>query len=47
MLEPRTIALWALPPAIAAFIIHATRIHALQRRLSRERAEPRSDDAAH
>jgi uncharacterized membrane protein len=47
MLEPMTIALWALPTAIAAFIIHATRIHALQRRLLRERAEPRSDDAAH
>lgn len=34
-LEPLQIALWALPTAIAAFIIHAVRIVLLQRRLDR------------
>jgi uncharacterized membrane protein len=43
-LDPLTIALWALPTAIAAFIIHAVRITRLQSRLKRATAEPR--DAA-
>lgn len=34
-LEPLQIALWALPTAIAAFIIHAVRIVLFQRRLDR------------
>jgi uncharacterized membrane protein len=44
-LEPLHIALWALPTAIAAFIIHAIRTVLLARRLERrarvDRAEPR------
>jgi uncharacterized membrane protein len=39
-LEPLEIALWALPTAIAAFVIHALRIVAAQRAL-RARAAPR------
>jgi uncharacterized membrane protein len=34
-LEPMQIALWALPTAIAAFVIHAIRIVVFQRRLAR------------
>ncbi len=37
-LEPLEIALWALPTAIAAFVIHAIRLRLLQRRLERARA---------
>ena len=33
VLEPLQIALWALPTAIAAFVIHATRLWLFQRRL--------------
>jgi uncharacterized membrane protein len=32
-LDPRNIAIWALPTAIAAFVIHATRLYLYQRRL--------------
>ena len=39
VLEPLAISLWALPTAIAAFIIHSIRVHLLQRRLVRERAK--------
>jgi uncharacterized membrane protein len=39
VLEPLQIALWALPTAIAAFIIHAIRIVLFQRRLLRERGD--------
>ena len=39
VLEPLAISLWALPTAIAAFIIHGIRVHLLQRRLQRERAK--------
>jgi len=43
-LEPTSIALWALPTAIAAFVIHALRIVIfqlrLERRLARGRARP-------
>jgi len=35
VLEPLQIALWALPTAIAAFVIHAIRIALYQRRLAR------------
>ena len=38
-LEPIAIALWALPTAIAAFVIHALRIAFAQRRLRRARAD--------
>jgi uncharacterized membrane protein len=47
-LEPLEIALWALPTAIAAFVIHAARIAWFQRRLQRfmrERAQRGADDA--
>jgi len=37
VLEPLAISLWALPTAIAAFVIHALRVRLLQRRLERER----------
>ncbi len=37
VLEPLEIALWALPTAIAAFIIHSLRLWLLQRRLARRR----------
>lgn len=35
-LEPLHISLWALPTAIAAFVIHALRIHRVSRMLSRQ-----------
>jgi uncharacterized membrane protein len=37
VLEPLQIALWSLPTAIAAFVIHSIRIVLFQRRLQRER----------
>ena len=40
LLEPLEIALWALPTAIAAFVIHALRIAWVGRRLSRRLAAP-------
>jgi len=42
-LEPLQIALWALPTAIAAFIIHAVRIVFFQRRLDRRTAALRAE----
>lgn len=45
-LEPMTIALWALPTAIAAFAIHAIRIHRLQKSLVRGRHSTRGGDAS-
>ena len=38
-LDPRSIALWALPTAIAAFVIHAVRLLLYQRRIARLRGE--------
>ena len=38
VLEPLQIALWALPTAVAAFVIHAIRIALFQRALERDRA---------
>lgn len=46
VLEPLAIALWALPTAIAAFLIHAARLVLFQRRLQRTAAPERADDAA-
>ena len=40
-LEPTEISLWALPTAIAAFVIHAVRIAIFQRRLARRLARAR------
>jgi uncharacterized membrane protein len=45
-LEPLAISLWALPTAIAAFLIHAVRIRLLQRRLERERAHADSAETS-
>ena len=48
-MDPRSIAIWALPTAIAAFVIHALRVAWFQRRLDqrrRERAPGDSGDAA-
>lgn len=49
LLEPLEIALWALPTAIAAFVIHALRIAWVGRRMARRRAvvptEARADAA--
>ncbi len=39
ILEPLQIALWALPTAFAAFLIHATRIVLFQRALERRRTD--------
>lgn len=36
VLEPLTIALWGIPTALCAFVIHATRMLALDRQLARE-----------
>ena len=41
-LDPRHIAIWALPTAIAAFVIHAVRIAWLQRRLTKKRSNPQA-----
>jgi uncharacterized membrane protein len=41
-LDPKSIAIWAVPTAIAAFLIHAVRIVLMQRRLARK-----VRDAAH
>jgi uncharacterized membrane protein len=45
-LEPFAIALWALPTAIAAFVIHALRIVAFQRKFRAMRASTEATDAA-
>ena len=44
-LEPLAIALWALPTAVFAFVIHAIRLRLLQRRLERERARATQEPA--
>jgi uncharacterized membrane protein len=44
-LEPFAIALWALPTAIAAFVIHALRILWIQRGLARANADDEARDA--
>ena len=43
-LDPKSIAIWALPTAVAAFVIHAIRIVVFQRRLNRHES---STDASH
>lgn len=45
-LQPLQIALWALPTAIAAFVIHAIRIALFQRNLPRHAAAAENSDAA-
>ncbi|MEO8672430.1 MAG: DUF969 domain-containing protein [Tahibacter sp.] len=46
-LEPISIALWAIPTALAAFAIHALRILAVQRRLARSEGSITPADGAH
>jgi len=46
VLEPLQIALWALPTAVAAFVIHAIRIMLFQRRLLQRRLLQRSVERA-
>lgn len=45
VLDPLSIALWALPTALAAFAIHAARICWVQRRLERAQAKFSADGA--
>jgi len=45
-LDPRSIAVWALPTAVAAFVIHALRIVWFQRRLQRQVTQTRPDPGA-
>jgi uncharacterized membrane protein len=45
-LEPLQIALWALPTAIAAFVIHSVRIVLFQRALDGARRDAKATDAA-
>lgn len=43
-LDPTSVALWALPTAIAAFVIHGARIAIFQLRLERRLARKRDDE---
>ena len=45
-LEPLHIALWALPTAIAAFVIHAIRTVLFAKRLARRNKQPATDEVA-
>ena len=47
VLTPLAIALWALPTAIAAFVIHALRVLLFERALTRRRAVSAAAQAAH
>ena len=40
LVEPIQLSLWAIPTAVAAFVIHGTRLLLFDRRLARERAAP-------
>lgn len=46
VLEPLQIALWALPTAIAAFVIHGFRIVLFSRRIARAAQASCTDEAA-
>ena len=43
--EPSRLAFWAIPTAVAAFIVHGARLLLLDRSLQRSRAHPPVDDA--
>jgi uncharacterized membrane protein len=43
--EPAHLALWAIPTAVVAFVIHAVRLLLLDRRLARERSVPTATGA--
>ena len=45
VLTPLAIALWALPTAIAAFVIQSVRVWLVQRRLQRRAARVRAGEA--
>ena len=47
VLAPLAIALWALPTAIAAFVIHALRVLLFERALTRRRAVAAAAETAH
>ena len=47
VLAPLAIALWALPTAIAAFVIHALRVLLFERALTRRRAAADTAESAH
>ena len=47
VLAPLAIALWALPTAIAAFVIHALRVLLFERALNHRRAAAAAAEAAH
>ena len=40
-IEPVDLALWAIPTAVLAFLVHGTRLLLLDRRLNRARTVPR------
>jgi uncharacterized membrane protein len=44
MVEPLALALWAIPTAILAFVIHGTRVLLLDRKLKRELARETQED---
>ena len=44
-LQPTQLAVWAVPTAIAAFLIHGTRLMLLDRRLARQSAKAITDVA--
>lgn len=44
-IEPIHVALWGIPTAICAFVIHAWRLNRLDKSLARELVEPATDDA--
>ena len=43
--EPIHVALWGIPTAISAFVIHAFRLHRLDKTLARDIAEEKKNDA--
>lgn len=44
--EPLHVAFWGIPTAVVAFVVHAFRLHRLDRTLAREIAAARAGDAA-
>ena len=43
--EPLQVALWGIPTAIVAFVVHAFRLHRLDRTLARDIAQAQADEA--
>jgi uncharacterized membrane protein len=44
MVEPLALAIWAVPTALLAFVVHGTRVLLLDRKLKRELARPVRED---